>query len=98
MPTEVEWWQAECALLRDEVTRLQSAHAILKHREWFAVGPDHAAAPRDGEGHFTLFYCDRQGTRPCCTLGPKDVVLVGRYTNEPEREAAVRALAGESGE
>lgn len=89
-----EYWRAEAAQLRDELRRLKAAHEILLHREWFAIGPGDGGNLRDDEGRFTLFFCDRSGTFPCCTLGPRDVLLVGRYTGEPEREAAVSALAG----
>ena len=92
---DVQYWKQEAERLTDELRRLRKAHAILEHREWFAVGPDDASKLRDPEGRFTLFFCDRSGTWPCTTLGPRDVLLVGRYTGEPEREAAVAALAGE---
>lgn len=94
--SELEFWKAEAARLRDELRRLQNAHGVLKDRDWFAIqatNPNSHIA--DAEGRYTLFFCDRNGTFPCCTLGPKDVLLVGRYTGEPEREEAVEALAGE---
>lgn len=90
-----EYWQAEAMRLKREVAGLQAAHEILRFREWFAVGPHCRMPSQDEEGRFTLFYCDRQGTTPCVTLGPKDMLLIGRYTGEPEREEAVAALADE---
>lgn len=92
-----DYWKREALRARDELRRLQAAHEVLTHREWFVVGPElSASASRsDPEGRFTLFFCDRNGTVPCCTLGPRDRLLVGRYTGEPEREAAVAALAEE---
>ena len=92
---ELQYWKDEAVRLADELRRLQRAHAILEHREWFAIKAEQPGRNiADEEGRYSLYFCDRQGTFPCCTLGPKDVVLVGRYTGEPEREAAVEALAG----
>jgi hypothetical protein len=94
---ELHWWKGEVARLRDELRRLQNAHAVLQEREWFAIkceDPNVGRGCVDDQGRYTLFFCDRNGTFPCCTLGPRDVLLVGRYTGESEREAAVTALAG----
>lgn len=90
MTEELSYWKAEAERLRREVIGLRAAHSILAHREWFAVSGE--AGRGDEEGRFTLFYCSRDGTAPCCTLGPKDVVLVGRYTGDPERQAILDAL------
>ena len=90
------YWRNEALKARAEMRRLQSAHELLLHRDWFAFHID-AGLPADDEGRVTLFVCDRQGTRALMCFGPRDVVLVGRYTEEPEREAAVAALAGDEG-
>ncbi len=93
---DLNYWKQEALKARDELRRLQRAHAVLIHREWFAVQAENPGRNiADAEGRYKLYFCDRNGTFPCCTLGPKDVLLVGRYTGEPEREAAVAALAGE---
>lgn len=97
--SDCDYWKQEALRARDELRRLQQAHAVLKDREWFAI---QATKPNshvaDAEGRYSLFFCDRNGTFPCCTLGPKDVLLVGRYTGNPEREEALAALAGDKGQ
>ncbi len=94
MSTDADYWKQEALLARDELRRLQQAHELLLHREWFAIQSE---SPGDGvadeQGRYTLYFCTRAGTFPCCTLGPKDVLLVGRYNGEPEREEALAALA-----
>lgn len=93
---EARWWRQEAERLRDELRRLQNAHTVLAHREWFAIRAENPGRHiADAEGRYSLFFCDRNGTFPCCTLGPRDVLLVGRYTGEPELEEAVAALAKE---
>lgn len=95
---ELGWWKAEAARLGDELRRLQVAHAVLAHREWFTLKVEQPGRNiADEEGRYYLYFCDRQGTFPCCMLGPKDVLLIGRYNGEPEREVAVEALAGADG-
>lgn len=96
MSTDADYWKQEALLARDELRRLQQAHALLLHREWFAVTCEDPVVGRgiaDEQGRYTLYFCTRAGTFPCCSLGPKDVLLVGRYNGEPEREAALAALA-----
>lgn len=95
-PSELEFWKGEARRLHEALVRLRRTHELLMHHEWFAIGEAAGRDIRDAEGRYTLFFCDRGGTFPCCTLGPKDVLLVGRYTGEPELEAALKALAGEA--
>lgn len=92
----LSYWMTEAARLKGELLRMRAAHEIWRNRDWFPIaatglpGVDSATEP--GVRH--LFTCDHQGTHPVVTLGPKDVLVVARYTGEDEREEAVTALAG----
>lgn len=58
----------------DRRRRLQEAHAVLNDRNWFTL-----TGPQDGEPPRHLYWdiCN-----PACSLGPRDVLLIGRYNRE----------------
>lgn len=88
---ELAYWKAWALRLASEVKALQAAHAVLKHREWFTIQGGQLPPFRGAWG--SLYVLEGETYRPFVSLHRRDVLLIGKYTEEPEREAVVAAFA-----
>lgn len=85
--TKLPKWAQE--LIRDQRTdiemlqSLKKAHAVLDGREWFTINGPSKMCPESlsPDGWYYLFYLYPSGAHPACSIGPNDVLLVGRDTN-----------------
>ncbi len=71
---------------------LRKAHAVLDERDWFTI-----RGPRFDDEHDLrhLWYLSRDGAHPACSLGPNDILLVGRaLPAAPPRPRVSDALKG----
>lgn len=69
-----KWVQGLLQELRREIRELQAlreASAVLHDREWFTIGN-----PSERVRH--LWYLHEDGAHAACTIGPGDVLLIGR--------------------
>jgi len=78
-----QWAQRHIAQFEQEIEaqrrameRLREAHSILFTREWFVLnGPNPTWTDRE---RYRLWILNRDDALPVCSLGPGDVLLVGR--------------------
>ena len=65
-----------------QISVLQQAHAVLfDYGNWFTIhGPPKECATPDGMYH--LFFLGHTGAHSACSLGPGDLLLVGRKSKK----------------
>lgn len=81
-----QWAQRHIAALNAEnerqashIRRMETAHAVLTTRDWHTIpGP-----PDQDERRRRLWWLDHDQPFPLCSLGPGDVLLVGRAIRPP---------------
>lgn len=66
----------EC--LQRRMTALEQASAVLDKRDWFTI---HGQQP-DESFPRKLWWLNHDDPFPCCSLGPGDILLVGRARHE----------------